>query len=185
MNDIRTIALIAWVLLILTVATAVGQFLDLLAAISGNIATNWTADAGWQYNADSQQTQKFNISSRYQPQYGKVLNLAYRETVNSIRQTDISMQWPVQAGWTSVGRWNYSLLDNRALEALAGIEYNDRCWSLRIAAHRFATTSSAASSTPSTDAVPALANSTPSVVISTLRVSGLPKKVRYAAKLSP
>jgi LPS-assembly protein len=118
---------------------------DLLAAISGNVATNWTADAGWQYNADSQQTQKFNISSRYQPQHGKVLNLAYRETVNSIRQTDISMQWPIQTGWTAVGRWNYSLLDNRALEALAGIEYNDRCWSLRIAAHRFATTSSAAS----------------------------------------
>lgn len=45
--------------------------------------------------------------------------------------------------------------------------------------------SSAASSTPNTDAVPALANSTPSVVSSTLRVSGLPKKVRYAAKLSP
>ena len=33
----------------------------------------------------------------------------------------------------------------RTLEALAGIEYNDRCWSLRIAAHRFATTSSEAS----------------------------------------
>ena len=32
---------------------------------------------------------------------------------------------------------------------------------------------------------PALANSTPSVVSSTPRVSGLPKNVRYAAKLSP
>ncbi|MEY4599482.1 MAG: LPS-assembly protein LptD [Pseudomonadota bacterium] len=118
---------------------------DLLAAVNGNIATNWTADVGWQYNTDRQQTQKFNVSGRYQPQYGKVLNLAYRETANSIRQTDISMQWPVQAGWTAVGRWNYSLRDNRALEALAGIEYNDRCWSLRVAAHRFATTSKAAS----------------------------------------
>lgn len=118
---------------------------DLLAAISGNIATNWTADAGWQYNTDLQQTQKFNVSGRYQPQHGKVLNLAYRETVNTLRQTDLSMQWPVQGGWTAVGRWNYSLLDNRVLEALAGVEYNDRCWSLRVAAHRFATTTSAAS----------------------------------------
>ena len=113
--------------------------------MSGNLATNWTADAGWQYNTDLKQTQKFNVSGRYQPQHGKVLNLAYRETVNTLRQTDLSLQWPIQAGWTAVGRWNYSLLDNRALEALAGIEYNDRCWSLRIAAHRFATTSSAAS----------------------------------------
>ena len=118
---------------------------DLLAAVSGNLATNWTADAGWQYNTDLKQTQKFNVSGRYQPQHGKVLNLAYRETVNTLRQTDLSLQWPIQAGWTAVGRWNYSLLDNRVLEALAGIEYNDRCWSLRIAAHRFATTTSDAS----------------------------------------
>jgi LPS-assembly protein len=118
---------------------------DLLAAVSGNIATNWTADAGWQYNTDLKETQKFNVSGRYQPQRGKVLNLAYRETINTVRQADFSAQWPVKDGWTAVGRWNYSFLDNRVLEALAGVEYNDRCWSLRIAAHRFATTTSAAS----------------------------------------
>jgi len=118
---------------------------DLLAALSGSIATNWTADAGWQYNTDLKETQKFNVSGRYQPQRGKVLNLAYRETINTVRQADFSAQWPVKNGWTAVGRWNYSLLDNRALETLAGVEYNDRCWSLRIAAHRFATTTSAAS----------------------------------------
>ena len=118
---------------------------DLLAAVSGNIATNWTADAGWQYNTDLKETQKFNVSGRYQPQRGKELNLAYRETINTVRQADFSAQWPVKDGWTAVGRWNYSFLDNRVLEALAGVEYNDRCWSLRIAAHRFATTTSAAS----------------------------------------
>jgi LPS-assembly protein len=118
---------------------------DLLAALGGNLARNWTADAGWQYNTDLKQTQKFNIAGRYQPQHGKVLNLAYRETVNTVRQTDFSVQWPVSPGWSAVGRWNYSLLDARTLEALAGVEYNDRCWSLRVVAHRFATTSSAAS----------------------------------------
>lgn len=118
---------------------------DLLAALSGNIATNWSANAGWQYNSDRKETQKFNVSGRYQPQRGKVLNLAYRETINTLRQSDISAQWPVAPGWTAVGRWNYSLLDGRTLEGLAGVEYHDRCWSLRIAAHQFATTSSASS----------------------------------------
>ncbi|MBY0267925.1 MAG: LPS-assembly protein LptD, partial [Burkholderiales bacterium] len=89
--------------------------------------------------------QKFNVSGRYQPQQGKVLNLAYRETINTVRQVDFSAQWPVKPGWTAVGRWNYSLQDDRALEALAGVEYNDRCWALRVVAHRFATTTSAAS----------------------------------------
>lgn len=118
---------------------------DLLAAVSGNLARNWTADAGWQYNTDLKQTQKFNVAGRYQPQQGKVLNLAYRETINAVRQLDFSTQWPVRNGWSAVGRWNYSLRDDRLLEALGGLEYNDRCWSLRVVAHRFATTTSASS----------------------------------------
>jgi LPS-assembly protein len=118
---------------------------DLLAVISGNVAKNWTTEAGWQYNTDLKQVQKFNIAGRYQPQAGKVLNLAYRETINTVRQTDISAQWPIDGRWTAVARWNYSIRDNRTLEALAGVEYNDRCWALRIVGHRFATTTSAAS----------------------------------------
>ena len=118
---------------------------DLLAAISGNIAKNWTGDAGWQYNTDQKQTQKFNIAARYQPQAGKVVNLAYRETTNTLQQVDVSTQWPIDGRWTAVARWNFSLKDNRTLEALGGFEYSDRCWALRIAAHRFATTSASAS----------------------------------------
>lgn len=118
---------------------------DLLAGISGNIAKNWTGDAGWQYNTDLKQTQKFNVATRYQPQAGKVLNVAYRETVNAVRQFDVSTQWPIDGRWTAVSRWNFSLRDNRTLEALAGVEYSDRCWALRIAGHRFATTTASTS----------------------------------------
>jgi LPS-assembly protein len=112
---------------------------DLLAAVSGTVAPNWVAEAGWQYNTDLSQTEKFNVGTRYQPQPGKVLNLVYRSTVGSVRQTDISAQWPVTAQWTALARWNYSLLDHRMLEGLAGIEYNGGCWVFRVVAHRFAT----------------------------------------------
>jgi LPS-assembly protein len=118
---------------------------DVLAVISGNIAKNWTTEAGWQYNTDLKQTQKFNVAGRYQPQAGKVLNLAYRDTLNTLRQADFSAQWPINNRWSGVARWNYSIRDNRTLEALAGVEYTDRCWALRIIGHRFATTTSAAS----------------------------------------
>ena len=117
---------------------------DLLATFGGNIAKNWSADVGWQYNTDLKQTQKFNVSTRYQPQQGKVVNLAYRETISALRQVDFSSQWLIDGRWTAVGRWNFSLRDNRTLEALAGVEYNDNCWALRIVAHRFATTTDAA-----------------------------------------
>ncbi|MDB5865258.1 MAG: organic solvent tolerance protein [Betaproteobacteria bacterium] len=119
---------------------------DLLAAVSGTILPRWTAEMGWQYSTDRSQTQKANIATRYQPAPGKVLNLAYRSTIDLIRQTDISFQWPVAANWTVVGRWNYSMLDKRTLEALAGFEYDGGCWTFRAVGHRFATALNAVSS---------------------------------------
>jgi LPS-assembly protein len=112
---------------------------DLLAAVSGTILPRWTADLGWQYSTDRSQTQKANIATRYQPAPGKVLNLAYRSTIDLIRQTDISFQWPIAANWTAVGRWNYSTRDKRTLESLAGFEYDGGCWTFRAVGHRFAT----------------------------------------------
>jgi LPS-assembly protein len=113
---------------------------DLLAALSGTFAPHLRAEAGLQYTTSSSQTQKFNVGARYQPAPGRVLNLTYRETINSVRQTDVSTQWPVGRGWTGLARWNYSLLDERTLESLLGAEYNGDCWVLRVVAHRFATT---------------------------------------------
>jgi LPS-assembly protein len=104
-------------------------------------------DAGWQYSTNFSQTQKFNVGTRYLPRPGRVLNLSYRETLNSLRQTDVSAQWPVAQGWTGLARWNYSLRDSRTVEGLLGAEYNGDCWVLRIVAHRFATATQQASTT--------------------------------------
>jgi LPS-assembly protein len=95
---------------------------------------------GLQYSTDLSETQKFNAGVRYQPAPGRVLNLSYRETVNTLEQTDISTQWPLGRGWTGLARWNYSLQDSKTLEGLLGAEYNADCWSLRMVVHRFATT---------------------------------------------
>jgi LPS-assembly protein len=62
---------------------------DLLAALSGTVARNWVAEAGWQYNTDLSQTQKFNVGTRYQPQPGKVLNLVYHPAVDGARTLEL------------------------------------------------------------------------------------------------
>ena len=120
---------------------------DLLAVLSGQVAPNWVVEAGLQYSTNFSQTQKFNVGTRYQPAPGRVLNLSYRETINTQRQTDISTQWPLGAGWVALGRWNYSLRDENTLEALLGVEYNADCWSFRVVAHRFAIATDQFSST--------------------------------------
>lgn len=120
---------------------------DLLAALAGAVTPHWTVETGLQYNTDFSQVQKFNVGARYQPLRGRVLNMSYRETRDVLRQTDVSTQWPVGGGWTGLARWNYSLLDKRTIEGLIGAEYIADCWSLRIVAHRFATTTLQASTT--------------------------------------
>jgi LPS-assembly protein len=112
---------------------------EILAAVSGTVLPSWTVDAGWQYNGDRGQSQKFNVATRYQPSPGRVLNLAYRNTVDLIKQTDLSFQWPLTANITAIGRWNYSIRDDRTLEALAGFEYDGGCWVFRAVGHRFVT----------------------------------------------
>ena len=112
---------------------------DILLAASGQVTRAWSLDSAMQYNANQERSEKFNLAVRYQPESGKVLNLGYRYTRNSIRQAELSTQWPLAGRWQAVVRWNYSVQDNHTLEALAGLEYNESCWAVRLVAHRFAT----------------------------------------------
>lgn len=112
---------------------------DILLAATGQVTNAWSLDSSMQYNPNQLHTEKFNVAARYQPEAGKVVNLGYRFTRNSLRQTDVSVQWPLTAHWRGVARWNYSLQDRRLLEALGGLEYNESCWTVRMVAQRFAT----------------------------------------------
>ncbi len=112
---------------------------DILLAASGQVTRAWSLDSAMQYNANQERSENFNLAVRYQPESGKVLNLGYRYTRNSVRQAELSTQWPLAGRWQAVARWNYSVLDNSTLEALAGLEYNESCWAIRLVAQRFAT----------------------------------------------
>jgi LPS-assembly protein len=112
---------------------------DILFAASGQMTRSWSLDSSFQYNPNRSQSQQYMISTQYQPESGKVLNLGYRFTRNNLRQMDLSSQWPLTAHWRGIGRWNYSIQDGSILEALGGLEYNQQCWSVRMVAQRFAT----------------------------------------------
>ena len=105
---------------------------DVLASIGGRVGRRWAYDATAQINRHEQRPEKFSIAARYTPEVAKVLNASYRyNRIDPLRQIDISGQWPVAAGWYAVGRYNYSFLDQRLLEGLAGFEYNAGCWVFR------------------------------------------------------
>ena len=112
---------------------------DILVGASGLLTRAVSLDTLWQYNPTVSRTETFNTALHYKPEIGKVVNLGYRFTRNSVRQVDLSTQWPLRGRWDTVARWNYSLQEKRLLEGLVGVEYNQSCWTVRLVAQRFTT----------------------------------------------
>lgn len=112
---------------------------DILLAATGRVTDAWSLDSEFQFDPNQSHTQRYNIATHYRPEAGKALNLGYRFMRNALRQVDVSAQWPLFRRWHGVGRWNYSLQDAQTLEVIAGLEYNQSCWTLRLVAQRFAT----------------------------------------------
>ena len=128
---------------------------DFLAAFSGQILPRVYADTAWQYDLADQETERYSVGMRYQPEPGKVLNAAYRynrDETAPINQIDFSGQWPITGPWYAVGRVNYAFEDDgtvlstsssggRVIQSVAGLEYNGGCWVLRGVLRRQALTS--------------------------------------------
>ena len=110
---------------------------DILLAASGQVTNTIAFDSGLQYDPNFSHTQSYNATAQYRPEVGKTLNLGYRFTRNTLRQSDISAQWPLFKRWHAVARWNYSIQDRKTLESIAGLEYNQSCWTFRVVAQRF------------------------------------------------
>lgn len=106
---------------------------DILASVGARVQA-WSFDSTLQYDPHTQRAERFGASARYAPEIAKVIGVTYRynaDPSNLIKQVDVSGQWPIAAGWYAVGRYNYSFLDGRIVEGLAGVEYNAGCWVFR------------------------------------------------------
>lgn len=112
---------------------------DFLGSLSGRVLPKVYADVGVQYNPRLNRMERINLGGRYQPEAGKVLNAGYRYTRDQLGQIDVSGQWPLFGGWHAVGRFNYSTLDRRMVESVAGLEFDGGCWIGRIVMQRLAT----------------------------------------------
>jgi LPS-assembly protein len=122
---------------------------DILAAVEGRISEAWAVAGLLQQNLDRGSVERFNFALRYTPTAGSAFSASYRFTrqlvnpngaTEQIKQIDLAGQWPVTHQWTLLGRFNYSLVDRKLLEGIAGVEYNGDCWVLRAVLHRLATT---------------------------------------------
>ncbi len=85
-----------------------------------------------QWDIDRNESKLSIIAYQYRSDRRHLLNVAYRFREDTIDQTDLSYVWGLSAKWNMIGRWNYSIKDQTTLEGLAGIEYNNCCWAIRL-----------------------------------------------------
>lgn len=111
---------------------------DILLASAGRITSNLSVDAALQMSQSDRQSVRANYGISWQPAPKSVINAEYRFQRGSLEQVALSSQWPIAKRWYAVGRTNYSLLDKKLVDGLAGFEYKDDCWSLRFVGQRFA-----------------------------------------------
>lgn len=122
----------------------------LAGEIAMRLFNDWHGRASVQWDADADRSlgetpwEKRSLQLEYRkPNDRHLLNLAYRfdqgaSVDSSYEDTDISFRWPLRHGNVElVGRWLYSLQHERTMEAIAGVEFGECCWRLRLVGRHF------------------------------------------------
>lgn len=118
---------------------------DVLGELSARLDSRWTATTTVQWDPHEEETERSIFRVQYRPDQDRLVSLSYRRLRDEfpggedLEQTDAAVLWPLTRRWHVIGRWLYSLEDQRDLETLAGIEYESCCWALRVVGRRYTT----------------------------------------------
>lgn len=103
----------------------------------------WTFNTNYQWNPKYRQADVVTFRSRYLFPADGVINLNYRYQRNTsdgtdqLKQADFSFLYPVSPSWSLVGRYYYSLVNNKPLEVIAGAQWDSCCMAVRFLARRY------------------------------------------------
>jgi len=118
---------------------------DLVADVSVTAYKHFSFNFDYLWNPYTSQTDKAEVSLQYRPDPSRVANIGYRfqqDALNQsviLKQWDASIAWPIAEHWNTVGRWVYSLKDNKTIEQVAGFEYKSCCYRLQLVERRYVT----------------------------------------------
>lgn len=117
---------------------------DYLASVYGALTSSLSGETTVQYNPEISRITRSTVGARFTPARLSTMALSYRYQRESVsvlgrEQVDFAFQWPMAPRWFGVGRVNYSLLESRIAEVVAGVEHNGGCcWSVRAVVQRYA-----------------------------------------------
>lgn len=124
---------------------------DIIGELDLRLGKNWDLTIDQQWNPNPQEldplTAKYVATDHHtdvssigiQHRFGEegVVNFAYRFRRGLLEQIDTTALVPLNARWSIIGRYYYSLLDRRLLETFAGVQYDSCCVAARAVLRRF------------------------------------------------
>ncbi|MEX0707911.1 MAG: LPS assembly protein LptD [Woeseia sp.] len=121
-------------------AISASESSDYIAEMRFLLHDNLNFEVGHQWGTGDNGTTQSEARLQYRPAADRILNLSYRFRRGSLEQGDLSWSWPLSENWNFVGRYNYSIRDDEALEQFYGLEYESCCWGLRLVSRRHLST---------------------------------------------
>ncbi len=108
--------------------------------VSAQLFDRWRARASveWNPTQETDQWGRQTLQLQYmEPEGERLLNLAYRfdrgtSIDNRFETADLSFKMPLAREVNVVGRWLYSLETDETSDALAGLEFGQCCWKVRV-----------------------------------------------------
>lgn len=110
---------------------------DIIAEVSTTLNPAWRLGGAIQFDPDDERTERGHATIQYRPRDDRVLNLSFRRLRGAVEQVDATTRWQVNKAWSLLGRFNYSLEEDRNLESFLGLEYEDCCWAIRFGGRRY------------------------------------------------
>lgn len=116
----------------------------LITEVSSQLSDHVSVDTGMQWDPQVNTISRGTAAFHYIDN-AKIFNAGYtyrRDTqvanqLADIKQTDVSVHWPIYDNWSVIGRWQYSWLYNKTQEGFLGIEKENCCWRFQIVGRRF------------------------------------------------
>jgi len=110
---------------------------DYIAEIAASVADAWRLRLDYQWNSETNDRARAEMSVEYAPEPGRLAGFSYRYRDGLLEQGDVSLVWPIGQKWRVIGRYSFSFLDEEPLDRFLGWEYEACCWRLRVIGRRY------------------------------------------------
>jgi LPS-assembly protein len=120
----------------------------LVSRLEWQINPRWSTSAEWLYDDQRELTERTGVDIAYRHTRGHVMNLGYRWEIEGFdpaldpvddnfraynrEEWDLSFAWKASPSIDLIGRYLHDQTNDRALEKLAGVQWNDCCYGLQL-----------------------------------------------------